>query len=84
MNKCNQCKYLCYPEYESSYSECQIFGEEPPEEYWEEDGCSYSEELLEQLLEKKERALEKEHEAYVKWFLEQEQEKDGKIRGEKE
>lgn len=69
MNKCDQCKYLCFPDYESSYSECQIFGEEPPEEYMTEDGCSCSEEQLKQILQTNEEAIEKDHEAFVDWFL---------------
>lgn len=68
-NKCNNCKYLCYPEYESSYSECQIFGEEPPSQYATEDGCNCSEEFLEQLLEENARAQELDHEAFVQWYL---------------
>ena len=72
MNKCSNCKYLCYPEYESSYSECQIFGEETPERYATEDGCNCSKELLEQLLLSNQEALEREHEAFVEWFLKEE------------
>ena len=69
MNKCDHCKYLYYPDYESSYSVCQIFGEETPEEYATEDGCSCSEEQLKQILKEHEEAMEKDHEAFVDWFL---------------
>ena len=72
MNKCDHCKYLCFPDYESNYSECQIFGEEPPEEYMTEDGCSCSEEQLKQILQANEEAIEKDHEAFVDWFLNEE------------
>ena len=69
MPKCNNCKYLCYPEYESSYTECQIFGEDPPEEYYEEDGCNCTLELLDQIALSNAEALEREHEAFVEWYL---------------
>lgn len=72
-NHCECCRYLVYPEYESSYTTCQVFGEETPEEYATEDGCNCSEELLQQILDRNEEALEKEHEAYVEWFLKQEE-----------
>ena len=72
---CSDCKYLCYPEYESSYTECQVFGEEPPDQYWVENGCNCSDEKLEEIMKRNEELLEKDHEAFVEWFLEKE--KDG-------
>ena len=78
MPKCDSCPYLCYPEYESSYSECMVFGDsEPPEKYWAEDGCKCSKRTLEKILRENERAREKDMEEYVKWFEEQEKERTG-------
>lgn len=76
MPKCNNCEYLCYPEYESSYTECQVFGEEPPNEYATEDGCRCSKKLLTKILLENQEALEREHEAYVDWFLSKEGDKE--------
>jgi len=69
MNYCNTCEYLCYPEYESNYSECMIFGEEPPEEYATEDGCSCTKEKLKEIHDANERARLKDMECFVDWFL---------------
>lgn len=72
MPKCNNCQYLCYPEYESSYTECRVFGDEPPEKYATEDGCRCNSKTLEKILRQNEEALEKEHEAFIDWFLNKE------------
>lgn len=75
---CNHCKYLCYPEYESNYTACQVFGEEIPEEYERKDGegCICNGRQLEKILRQNEEALEKDHEAFVEWFLGKEQKND--------
>ena len=76
MNKCEHCKYICYPEYESNYSECQIFGDDdPPEEYATEDGCNCSKELLEKLLKQNEEAKMKDMEEFAEWFMQEEAKK---------
>ena len=72
MPKCDTCEYLCYPEYESSYSECRVFGDEPPKKYWAEDGCKCNKRTLEKILRENEQAREKDMEEYVKWFEQQE------------
>ena len=36
--RCSNCEYLYYPEYESNYTACQVFGDEVPEEYERKDG----------------------------------------------
>lgn len=74
MPKCNSCKYLCYPEYESSYTECQVFGDEIPEKYERKDGegCRCNKRTLEKLIRQNKEAWEKECEAYVDWFTSKE------------
>lgn len=73
--QCEHCEYLCFPEYESNYSECMVFGDaEPPEEYRTEDGCCCPTEELENIRKANEEAREKDMEAFVDWFLEKENE----------
>lgn len=70
--KCSNCQYLCYPEYESNYSECSIFGAEPPEDHmlYGDDGCTYTEKELREICEQNEAAWLKDKEEFVKWFEE--------------
>lgn len=72
--KCEYCQFLCYPEYESSYSVCGVFGEEVPEQYERKDGegCKFNRMQLEKIQRKNEEARMKEMEAFVKWFEENE------------
>ncbi len=74
--KCDNCKYIYYPEYESSHTTCQVFGEEIPEKYERKDGegCICNGRQLEKMLRQNEEALEKDHETFVEWFLGKEQE----------
>lgn len=75
MPKCDCCKYLCYPEYESSYTACSIFGEEIPEQYERKDGegCICNSRTLEKFKRLNEEAWMKDKEEFVKWFLSKEE-----------
>ena len=79
--RCASCEHLIYPEYESDYSVCEIFGEEVPQEYATDDdeGCKCHEKTLKRLLDEKEAAIEREHAAYVDWFLNKEQGNENRI-----
>lgn len=69
--KCDNCKYLYYPEYESSYTACLVFGDDVPDKYARKDGegCICNRKQLVKMYEENEEALEKEHGAFVAWFL---------------
>ena len=68
--KCDNCKYIYYPEYESSYTSCRVFGDEPPEKYMRKDGegCICNNRQLEKILKLNEDAWNKEAKAFVEWY----------------
>lgn len=68
--KCNNCEYLYYPEYESNYTSCRVFGDEPPDEYLRKDGegCICNRKQLAKMLHENEEAWMKEAEAFVDWY----------------
>ena len=69
--KCNNCEYLCYPECESNYTACQVFGDSVPDEYERKDGegCICNRRQLAKIFRQNEEAIAEAHEAFVKWFL---------------
>ena len=72
--KCNNCPYLYYPEYESNYTSCYVFGDEPPEKYQRIDGegCKCNLKQLKKIYEENEKAWLKDIEDFCKWYLENE------------
>ena len=68
--KCSECKYLYYPEYESNYTSCRVFGDETPESYERKDGegckCNYRQ--LDSIYRRNEEARMKDIEMFVKWY----------------
>jgi len=72
--KCEYCQFLCYPEYESNYTVCGVFGEGLPSKYERKDGegCIFNRMQLEKIHRKNEEARMKEMEAFVKWYEENE------------
>lgn len=72
---CNNCEYLYYPEYESNYTSCRVFGEEIPEEYERKDGegCKCNKKQLDKLNRKNEEAWLNYVTDYVNWLSLQEE-----------
>jgi len=68
--KCNNCEYLYYPEYESNYTSCRVFGDEPPDEYARKDGdgCVCNKKQLSKMFHENEEAWMKEVKAFVDWY----------------
>lgn len=56
--KCNSCQYLYFPEYESNYASCRIFGDEISDRYLrkDEEGCICNNKQLAKMFHKNEEA----------------------------
>jgi hypothetical protein len=68
--KCNNCEYLYYPEYESNYTSCRVFGDEIPEKYVseDEDGCICNKKQLAKMFDANEKAWLEQAEDFVAWY----------------
>lgn len=75
--KCSHCKYLYYPEYESNYTSCQIFGDDTPDKYTRKDGegCTCNGKQLAKMYRENEKAWLEDKKAFVDWY---EKEREGK------
>lgn len=73
--KCSGCPYLYYPEYESNYTSCYVFGDDVPEEHERKDGegCKCNRNQLKKMFEENERAWLKDKEEFVKWYESQQE-----------
>lgn len=69
--KCNHCEYLYYPECESNYTSCYVFGDEVPEKYERKDGegCTCNKKQLAKMYRENEEAWLKDKEQFVDWWL---------------
>lgn len=68
--KCSNCEYLYYPEYESNYTSCRVFGDETPDEYARKDGegCICNGKQLSKMFRENEEAWMREAKAFVDWY----------------
>lgn len=68
--KCSNCEYIYYPEYESNYTSCRVFGDETPDEYARKDGegCICNKKQLSKMLQENEEAWMREAKAFVDWY----------------
>lgn len=68
--KCSRCRYLYYPEYESNYTSCQIFGDDTPDEYMRKDGegCICNGKQLAKMYRENEKAWLEDKKAFVDWY----------------
>ncbi len=71
--KCEHCPYLYYPEYESNYTSCLVFGDGIPDDYERKDGegCIFNRKQLAKMCRENEEAFAKECGAFVEWFEKQ-------------
>ena len=69
--KCSNCEYLYYPEYESNYTSCRVFGDDVPDEYARKDGdgCICNGKQLAKIFHGNEEAWMKEAKAFVDWYM---------------
>lgn len=69
--KCDNCRYLYYPEYESSYTACLVFGDEIPDKYARKDdeGCICTGKQLAKMCEENEEIFANNCRAFVEWAL---------------
>ena len=69
--KCTNCEYLYYPEYESNYTSCRVFGDETPEKYERKDGegCICNRKQLAKIFAQNEKAWMEDAKAFVDWFM---------------
>ena len=77
---CEYCKYLCYPECESNYTACSIFGDEIPKQYERKDGegCICNSRTLKKFERLNAEAWAKDAQAFADWYLSQEAVKECK------
>ena len=68
--RCSNCEYLYYPEYESNYTSCRVFGDETPEKYERKDGegCICNRQQLAKKYRENEEAWLKEAASFVEWY----------------
>ena len=76
--KCINCEYLYYPEYESNYTSCRVFGDETPEEYERKDGegCICNRKQLAKIIAQNEKAWMQDAKAFVDWFMAESEDKE--------
>lgn len=74
--RCSICEYRYYPEAESNYTSCWVFGDEVPEKYERKDGegCKCNRKQLAKYFQENEEAWMKEAEALVNWYQHQSKE----------
>ena len=76
--KCSNCKYLYYPECESNYTSCRVFGDGTPDKYSRKDGegCIFNERQLAKMFRENEEAWMKEAKAFVDWYRAESEDKE--------
>ncbi len=69
--KCDNCEYLYYPEYESNYTACSVFGDDVPDKYARKDGegCICNRKQLAKMYEENEEIFANNCRAFVEWWL---------------
>jgi hypothetical protein len=68
--KCSNCEYLYYPEYESNYTSCRVFGDEIPDNYSrkDEEGCICNRKQLAKMFRENEKAWMEEAKSFADWY----------------
>ena len=77
--RCSGCEYLYYPEPETNYTSCLIFGDDTPDEDMRADGegCKYNGRQLAKMFKEHEEAWLNEAKAFCDWYeKEKEREKN--------
>lgn len=75
--KCTNCEYLYYPEYESNYTSCRVFGDDTPEKYERKDGemgCTCNRKQLATIFAQNEKAWMEDAKAFVDYLVKAESE----------
>lgn len=67
---CDNCPFIYYPEYESNYTACRVFGDDVPDEYMRADGegCKCNTVTLKKMLRENEEAWLEDVKKFVEYM----------------